>query len=156
MNIGLQPLKLDSLEEQEHFFRVVNEGADFKYDNYWHIGGRKNENDDWIWVPQSNIISYNMEWADGEPNNYKNYEHYLGIRQGVYRVGFNDLNCDGDKRGFFCQATNKNYEDHENHSQYLTKFNELLDEFKSLLKDLKKMIYSSNESEYSNEVDYFN
>lgn len=77
---------------------------------YNHIGGiftKTQYEEGWSWIDTGKKINFDLDWADGEPNNYNNsnslyLETCLSLQQVPGGFFFNDIRCSEDKRRFLC------------------------------------------------------
>lgn len=98
----MEPLSLLSREEEDHFFKMIQQKDTVPYSRY-HVGGLLVDGE-WKWKSDLSNISSHMKWAIGQPNNNLGNEKCLSIRKSTSDLGtgFNDINCEIPK-GFFCQ-----------------------------------------------------
>ena len=103
---GMEPLRLDSKDEELHFYSLIQSNPNVKGKEYFHIGGFKADGN-WVWKSDQTKALPFEKWAPGEPNNDGDVENCLSIRKGDSpdETGFNDIPCERDDRGFFCQKT---------------------------------------------------
>lgn len=98
----MEPLAIDSKEEEIGFLLLVKETSNIA-SGYYHIGGIRLD-DEWKWKSGSSFGYPNITWAPGEPNNSSGLEDCLSIYKSVVNdTGLNDICCELEKKGFFCQ-----------------------------------------------------
>jgi hypothetical protein len=81
--------------------------SSFYFDRWTHIGGisRFKENHrEWFWVGKNSPISYPLQFATGQPNNYLGRQNCLGISKEEKTFEFQDIDCHGRfEEKFICQ-----------------------------------------------------
>ena len=99
----MEPLRIDSKDEEEYFFNLIIRNYDMPI-AYYHVGGFL-VGDKWKWTSDLSDVYSNMKWSPGEPNNYGGNEKCLTIYRmhGTYDTGFNDMNCEDAAERFLCQ-----------------------------------------------------
>jgi hypothetical protein len=82
----------------------------FYYFHKWtHIGGiskivGKNPHREWYWVGKNTKVSYPLNFASGQPNNYLGRQNCLGISKEEKTFEFQDIDCHGRfEEKFICQ-----------------------------------------------------
>lgn len=77
------------------------------FDRWTHIGGiaKFTEKDrHWFWVGKNARISYPLQFAPSQPNNYLGRQNCLGISKEETTFEFQDIDCHGRfEEKFICQ-----------------------------------------------------
>ena len=77
------------------------------FEKWTHIGGISRfsgKNREWFWVGKNSKISYPLQFATGQPNNYLGRQNCLGISKEENTFEFQDIDCHGRyEEKFICQ-----------------------------------------------------
>lgn len=100
-------LTLETEAEANIFLELCRDHAGL-FEDYAHIGGittKGGSTNDWFWVNSGKKVSYQLKWAESEPDNgYGGTELCLSIvRKPGDTFYFNDIRCNESVTQFVCQ-----------------------------------------------------
>lgn len=96
----------DTSYEFSNFVKLAMKSS-FYFDRWTHVGGiskTSGKHREWFWVGKNAKVSYQMQFATGQPNNYLGRQNCLGISKEEKTFEFQDIDCHGRfEEKFICQ-----------------------------------------------------
>lgn len=102
---GMEFLSLETLQEQNSFFKLCENKADL-FEDWTFIGGYTIEGkslDKWYWVNSGKRIDYSLTFGHGMPDFGWNQEFCLCLGKQTKTFFMNDALCQGFEKKFICQ-----------------------------------------------------
>lgn len=103
-------VSLDTEDESDHFLRLCQKKSSV-FESLTYIGGIASSGfgaDGWFWWNSGERITYQLDWAEHEPNFIEGKEYCLSVAHyanlGVFKL--NDISCFGQHElKFICQQS---------------------------------------------------
>jgi hypothetical protein len=104
---GMDLATMETKEEQDHLLSLLNDDSISKAPGFalqLLIGGTDiGSESNFYWASSGKPIEYPLNWVEGEPNNYGDKEHCMGLGKWKDSFQVNDVPCTGYQAQFFCE-----------------------------------------------------
>lgn len=105
-SFGLEYLSLESKKESDHMSKLFSELSD-KIDRDVYVSAitktSSSGTKDWYWSSSGKNVSFEIDFAPGEPNNWNGEEYCLSFIVENSKTLYNDMKCSDHASQFVCQ-----------------------------------------------------